>query len=49
MATPVVNNTNTDLEKVKSPSGFKIIVREFLKDKVALISLILFISKCVEG
>src|SRR5690606_34168387 len=44
MATPVVNNTNTDLEKVKSPSGFKIIVREFLKDKVALISLILFVG-----
>ncbi|WP_275417841.1 ABC transporter permease [Fervidibacillus albus] len=44
MAAPAVNGTDKQLRMEKSPSGWSIILKELIKDKIALFSLILFIG-----
>lgn len=45
-----MNKVNADVQasdQVRSPSGFSILWREIVRDKVALISLILLILTCM--
>ncbi|WAA11782.1 ABC transporter permease [Fervidibacillus halotolerans] len=44
MAAPAVNGNDKEIKFEKSPSGWSIIFRELMKDKLALFSLILFFA-----